>query len=344
MRKKLFILAIIAINNLLFAEIEEYGTKLSIEKTTQILNTFAIDEKSSLQTQRSDLNRKNLPEKWFNCNDGDAGFCINLNKDNSTTNLKSIDISSFRYHDSTYKLEMLNINKKYITDTIICYDDGPRGGYKKRYIVKLPKKKPFMLSESYFAGEGAGGNEYSILFNYDKADCNVFESKYFTFEDGWIEYKNSNYETAINIWKQTASSGDIRSQLYLGKYFQYGKSLKGFGGKIDDDEAIKWYLLAAKHKINDQKKQEFTYLTEAQYELGYIYESGTKQKKIDYKKAIEWYSKAGENNYEAAFNLAMIYKNKLKDTKNALVWLRQAEWSGHPFAKAEIRKIYENMK
>ena len=84
---------------------------------------------------------------------------------------------------------------------------------------------------------------------------------------------------------------------------------------------------------------------EAQYQLGLMYEQGKNVKK-DYKKAIEYYEKAGNLGHtEAQYSLGIMYfsgrgKEVHKDYKKAFVWLEKAGNQGHVQAQKQLGDIY----
>lgn len=46
--------------------------------------------------------------------------------------------------------------------------------------------------------------------------------------------------TAVRIWRKLAEEGDSTAQLRLGQLYRYGD-----GVEVDDEEAVKWYILAS---------------------------------------------------------------------------------------------------
>ena len=114
---------------------------------------------------------------------------------------------------------------------------------------------------------------------------------------------------SINIesLKQSAESGDAKSQFLLASIYYNGES-------VDQSNATarNWFLLAA-----DQG------YAEAQCELGKIYEYGKGVKKND-DLAVKWFCKAAKQGHvEAQINLIYLYE-KVKDFNLAYEWVLKA--------------------
>ena len=57
---------------------------------------------------------------------------------------------------------------------------------------------------------------------------------------GQDAYNSGDYQTAIAEWQPLADGGDAEAQFGMGQLYA-----NGFGVPLDDNEALKWYLLAA---------------------------------------------------------------------------------------------------
>ena len=85
--------------------------------------------------------------------------------------------------------------------------------------------------------------------------------------------------------------------------------------------------------------------TEAQHNMGFMYDQGLGVQR-DYHKAIEWYRKAAEQGYaEAQYNLGGMYLNGLgvsQDFKEAVKWFRKVAEQGFPYAQNNLGVMYAN--
>ena len=77
-------------------------------------------------------------------------------------------------------------------------------------------------------------------------------------QKGVAAYKNEDYGTAKRIWKTLALRGSAKAQYFLGNMYY-----RGVGVEQDDNQAVKWYKLAAEQC-----------LTQAQNNLGTMYMRG----------------------------------------------------------------------
>lgn len=60
------------------------------------------------------------------------------------------------------------------------------------------------------------------------------------FAKGQDAYNSGDYQTAIAEWQPLADGGDVEAQFGMGLLYA-----NGFGVSLDDNEALKWYRLAA---------------------------------------------------------------------------------------------------
>jgi len=97
------------------------------------------------------------------------------------------------------------------------------------------------------------------------------------FSTGQEAYNSGDYQTALAEWQPLAEEGNADGQFGMG--LLYGN---GFGVPLDDDQALKWYLLAA-----DQGHAE------AQCNLAVMYVNGWGVPQSD-EEAFKWYSLAAE--------------------------------------------------
>ena len=125
-----------------------------------------------------------------------------------------------------------------------------------------------------------------------------------------------------------AEAGDSSAQIVLGD-----KYAKGDGVLEDNNEAVKWYRLAAEQG-----------LAIAQNRLGLMYELGDGVTG-DYKEAFKWYRLAAEQGYDVAqHNLGYLYglgNGVLQDYIRAHMWFNIASVSGLEEAR-KARKTFAN--
>jgi TPR repeat protein len=174
--------------------------------------------------------------------------------------------------------------------------------------------------------------------------------------------KHSIY--ALILYKYAANLGHCNSQKALGDIYCDGLD----GMTYDDNEAYKWYTMAAKQGNNNSKKaiahmfmtyhtkkcsldQAITYLldvantsdTDAQHSLGFIYQYMCRN---DYE-AVQWYTiSAIHGNCDAQYYLGLLYKTsktKLRNYTESLKWLKIAFANKDPsnFINMQYITIYE---
>lgn len=91
-------------------------------------------------------------------------------------------------------------------------------------------------------------------------------------------YDAGDYQTALSEWQPLAESGDANAQYGMGLLYA-----NGFGVPLDDNEALKWYRLAA-----DQDHGM------AENNLGVMYANGWGVPQSD-EEAFKWYRLASEH-------------------------------------------------
>lgn len=127
------------------------------------------------------------------------------------------------------------------------------------------------------------------------------------YEKGFNAYSEGDYATALAEWQPLAEQGDAKGQFGLGLLYA-----NGWGVDLDDDQALKWYGLAA-----DQNHGE------AAYNLGVMNANGWGVPQSD-EEAYKWYSMAAENGFTVAqTNLGKMYAIGFGAPQNnvtALMW------------------------
>ncbi|MCH8073575.1 MAG: sel1 repeat family protein [Proteobacteria bacterium] len=111
------------------------------------------------------------------------------------------------------------------------------------------------------------------------------------FAKGQQAYSSGDYQAAIMEWQPLAEEGHADGQFGMGLLYA-----NGFGVPLDDDQALKWYLLAA-----DQKHAE------AQCNLAVMHANGWGVPQSD-AEAFKWYSLAAEQGItQAQIAVARMY-------------------------------------
>ncbi len=73
-----------------------------------------------------------------------------------------------------------------------------------------------------------------------------------TIEQGYDAYEAGDVAQAVHIWRTLAEAGDSTAQLNLGQLYRLGQ-----GVEANDEEAAKWYTLAAKQGSDVAKHNLF---------------------------------------------------------------------------------------
>lgn len=135
------------------------------------------------------------------------------------------------------------------------------------------------------------------------------------FQKGQDAYSSGDYETAITEWQPLAEEGHDGSQFGMGLLYA-----NGFGVPLDDDQALKWYGLAAAQNHAD-----------AQGNLGVMHANGWGVPQSDVE-AFKWYILAAEQGVVAAqVGVAKMYSGGFgaeKDMVQAHKWFSIASTMG----------------
>lgn len=147
------------------------------------------------------------------------------------------------------------------------------------------------------------------------------------FDEGMAAYDKKDYATVLKEWTPVALHGDAVAQYNLGIMYQNGQ-----GVQQNNEEAVKWYRLAA-----DQG------YANAQNNLGGMYQNGHGVPQ-DYKEAMKWHRLAADQgNAVAQFHVGMSYdkgEGVPKDYKEAMKWLKLAADNGHVMSQFKIALMY----
>jgi TPR repeat protein len=103
------------------------------------------------------------------------------------------------------------------------------------------------------------------------------------YEKGFNAYSEGDYATALAEWQPLAEQGDAKGQFGLGLLYA-----NGWGVDLNDDEALRWYGLAAGQGHG-----------EAAYNLGVMNANGWGVPQSD-EEAFKWYSLAAETGFTTA--------------------------------------------
>lgn len=136
--------------------------------------------------------------------------------------------------------------------------------------------------------------------------------------------KNREYKVEFDRLLPLAEAGNGDAQNRIGEMYEFGQ-----GVARNNDEALKWYRLAAEQNV-----------VAAWHNLGRSYNFGTGVEQ-DYAKAEEWYRKAAEKGHmDAMFFLGTLYSNNHgQDTSTdtnilAYAWMHNAAELGNGTARA----------
>lgn len=137
------------------------------------------------------------------------------------------------------------------------------------------------------------------------------------FDAGRRAYAKGDYVAAFNEWLPLAEAGDAAAQNNIGYLYR-----KGYGARIDEAEAAKWYRRAAEQGVPD-----------AMSNLGYMYDEGRGVER-DYVQSYKWFLLALRNgNENAAAHLRILEESYLTPAQVAEAKRLAAEWT--PKAESE---------
>lgn len=140
---------------------------------------------------------------------------------------------------------------------------------------------------------------------------------------GQAAYSSGDYETAIAEWQTLAEEGNADAQFGMGLLYA-----NGFGVPLDDNEALRWYGLAAAQEHGD-----------AQANLGVMYANGWGVPQSD-DEAFKWFILAAEHGIlSAQMGVAKMYAGGFGTEKNpvqAHKWFNIASEMGDFNAKSKL--------
>lgn len=149
------------------------------------------------------------------------------------------------------------------------------------------------------------------------------------FARGRAAYNNKDYATALEILLPFAQRGDPVAQSFIGEMYHQGE-----GTTVDNNEAVKWFSLAA--------QQGNAY---AEWRLGTLYQRGFGVAQ-DYTKAFEWFSlSAAQGNPLPQLEVAIAYatgRGVEKDVNKAVKWFAAAAAQNDRAAQYFLGMTYLN--
>ena len=140
------------------------------------------------------------------------------------------------------------------------------------------------------------------------------------------EEVDKDLEAAVKWFRAAAEQNYASAQTNLGMCYSNGK-----GVRKNQEEAFNWYKKAAEQNY-----------ARGQLELGRSYHLG-EGVKVNLQQALNWYLKAAEQgNLEAQNNLAVIYRDDIKNSEMGLRWFFRAAQQGYSLAQRNIGKKFED--
>ncbi|MDE6787789.1 MAG: sel1 repeat family protein [Ruminococcus sp.] len=199
------------------------------------------------------------------------------------------------------------------------------------------------LGDRYYDGEGVKKDKREAARYYEIALDSGFDEAFDRHLTGAINYWNGNEEygqepnkrKAIDLWKIAAEKGNATAQCNLGNCY-----FSGEGVNQNDNEALKWYKMAAEQDYNDSCTM-----------TGFIYYNINQ----NYQEAVRYFKKAVKLNPDdetALYFLGLCYlsgKGVPKNKNKGIQYIQAASENGCEEAtsllknKQLMKKIYENI-
>lgn len=146
--------------------------------------------------------------------------------------------------------------------------------------------------------------------------------------DGVEAYRNGDFQTALQEFRDGAQTGDMRAQYNLGVML-----LKGAGVARDAQAALDWYRRSAEQGY-----------AAAQHGLGVMYYRGDGVAE-DHAEAAKWFVKAAEQDFaQAQLNLGVMYftgRGVPKDGAEVVKWITLAAATGLAEAQYRLGAMYD---
>jgi len=152
------------------------------------------------------------------------------------------------------------------------------------------------------------------------------------YTQGILLHNKGRYREAFTFFKQAAEGEYFAAYIYLTMPFIY---------HLKSEETGNFYISKIVQNIDWFKDQTNTGSPDAQFNLGYIYESVLK----NYDEALNNYEKAADQGFLLAqFHLGLLYevgRGTPQDYKKALEYYQMASDQGYPQAQFHLGCLYE---
>ena len=154
-----------------------------------------------------------------------------------------------------------------------------------------------------------------------------------------------DYDKAIELYKQSADGGDSLSMQRLGEIYENGS----YGQKINLEETLKWYKLAAENDY-DGAQESVERVLQAMYDLAWNYKNGENGAEKNEEEAIRYFELIAEDEStgdemagNACFYLGYIlaHNETEEDDTEAVSWYEKSMKKGNVDAITNLGWMYE---
>lgn len=140
-------------------------------------------------------------------------------------------------------------------------------------------------------------------------------------------YQMGRFSDACDIWRKLAEAGDAEAQCWLGSLYANGE-----GVNVDDAEALRWYVAAAK---------QGNHMAQANAGAFMFMGRGTAKNAAE---AVKWLTQAADgSDFNGLFNLAVLYSKGdgvPADQEKAAGLYRRAAELGHYPSQSRLGYMY----
>ena len=154
-----------------------------------------------------------------------------------------------------------------------------------------------------------------------------------------------DYDKAVELYKQSADGGDSLSMQRLGEIYENGS----YGQKINLEETLKWYKLAAENDY-DGAQESVERVLQAMYDLAWNYKNGENGAEKNEEEAIRYFELIAEDEStgdemagNACFYLGYIlaHNETEEDDTEAVSWYEKSMKKGNVDAITNLGWMYE---
>ena len=154
-----------------------------------------------------------------------------------------------------------------------------------------------------------------------------------------------DYDKAVELYKQSADGGDSLSMQRLGEIYENGS----YGQKINLEETLKWYKLAAENDY-DGAQESVARVLQAMYDLAWNYKNGENGAEKNEEEAIRYFELIAEDEStgdemagNACFYLGYIlaHNETEEDDTEAVSWYEKSMKKGNVDAITNLGWMYE---